>query len=171
MDKKKILVADDDQGLCLVLKTALETTGLFEVTTVNDGVEALKLIAQSPPDLVFLDFVMPNAGGDKVIAALKKDEKTAKLPIVLMSGLGEMVYLQAKDQWKWMPNNPATKLHGKIPEILQDKSRGSQVAETLGVKDYLHKPFNKDTAVDVAKDILRIGKEPEEAGPTGKAEF
>ena len=156
MDKKKIVVVDDEKDLCLLIQTILEGTGKYEVSMAHDGVEGIKLIAETVPSLIFVDFVMPKANGDKVIAATKADPATAKVPIVLMSGLGEMIYSKAKDQWKWLPNNPATKNRGELPEILADKTMAGQVAETLGIKDFLQKPFKKDTLIEIAADLLKV---------------
>ena len=156
MDKKKVVVIDDEKDLCLLIQTILEGTGKYEVTMAHDGLEGIKLIQQTQPALIFCDYVMPKATGDKVIAAVKADPATAKTPIVLMSGLGEMIYSKAKDQWKWLPNNPATKNRGEMPEVLSDKTMSGQVAETLGVRDFLQKPFKKDTLIEIAADLLKV---------------
>ncbi len=158
MEKRKIVVVDDEKDLALLIKTILEGTGNFEVLLAHDGVEGINLIKKTLPALIFLDFVMPKATGDKVIASLKADPTTSKIPIVLMSGLGEMIYSKAKDQWKWLPNNPATKDRPQLPEVLADKTQASHAAETLGVKDYLQKPFKKETLIDITNDLLKAPK-------------
>ncbi|MCB9772100.1 MAG: response regulator [Candidatus Omnitrophica bacterium] len=159
MEKKKIVVIDDEQDLCLLIKTILEGTGLYEVSTAHDGEAGLALIKQVVPALIFVDFVMPKAGGDKVIAGIKADPAIAKTPIVLMSGLGEMIYSKAKDQWKWLPNNPATKNRGELPDVIADKTKANEAAEALGIKDYLQKPFKKETLVEIAKELLKVKEE------------
>jgi len=161
MEKKKIVVIDDETDLCLLIKIILEKTGFFEVSVAHDGIEGVKLIEAVKPDLVFVDFVMPKAGGDKVIAAVKNNPATKALPIVLMSGLGEMVYFKAKDQWKWMPNAPGVRNRGEVPEVIAEKGSAERVSETLGVRDFLQKPFKKELLVEIAKDILKIGQEEE----------
>ncbi len=155
MDKKKIVVIDDEKDLCLLIQTILEGTGKYEVVLAHDGIEGIQLIKQTVPAMIFVDFVMPKAGGDKVIAAVKADPATAKIPIVLMSGLGEMIYSKAKDQWKWLPNNPAIKNRGELPEVIADKTMASQVAEKLNIRDYLQKPFKKDTLIEIADTVLK----------------
>ncbi len=158
MDRRKIVVVDDEKDLALLIKSILEGTGLYEVSMAHDGVEGIALIKQTLPELIFLDFVMPKATGDKVIASVKADPTTAKIPIVLMSGLGEMIYSKAKDQWKWLPNNPATKNRGEMPEVLADKTQANHAAEALGVKDYLQKPFKKETLIEIAANLLKPAK-------------
>lgn len=158
MEKRKIVVVDDEKDLALLIKTILEGTGNFEVLVAHDGLEGIELIKKTLPAMVYLDFVMPKATGDKVIASLKTNPATSKIPIVLMSGLGEMIYSKTKDQWKWLPNNPATKNRGELPEVLADKTMASQAAETLGVKDYLQKPFKKETLIEITNEILKAPK-------------
>jgi CheY-like chemotaxis protein len=158
VDKQKIVVIDDEKDLCLLIQAILEGTGKYEVLMAHDGLEGIKLIAQTVPSLIFVDFVMPKATGDKVIAATKADPATARVPIVLMSGLGEMIYSKAKDQWKWLPNNPAIKNRGDVPEILSNKTPSEQVAETLGIKDFLQKPFKKDTLIEIAANLLKVAE-------------
>ncbi len=161
MEKKKVVVIDDEVDLCLLIKAILEGTGRCEVSVAHDGLEGLKLIEQVKPDLVFVDFVMPKAGGDKVIASIKSNPATEKLPIVLMSGLGEMVYTKAKDQWKWMPNAPGVKNRGEIPEVLAEKGSASRVSEAFGIKDFMQKPFKKDLLLEITTIILKLDQ-PEE---------
>ena len=164
MDKQKIVVIDDEKDLCLLIQVILEGTGKYEVSMAHDGLAGISLIKQTKPALIFVDFVMPKATGDEVIAAVKADPETVKTPIVLMSGLGEMIYSKAKDQWRWLPNNPATKSRGEMPEVLADKTMSSEVAQTLGVKDFLQKPFKKDTLIEIAADLLKA------AGPKEKTD-
>lgn len=69
-----------------------------------------------------------------------------------------MIYSKAKDQWKWLPNNPAIKNRGDVPEILSNKTPSEQVAETLGIKDFLQKPFKKDTLIEIAANLLKVAE-------------
>lgn len=159
MDKKKIVVIDDEVDLSTLIKEILEGTGLFVVSVANDGLAGIELVKKELPELVFLDFVLPKASGDKVIEQLHKAPETQKIPIVLMSGLGEMVYLKNKDQWKWMPNAPGTKFRGKLPDVIAEKGSPERVSETFGVKDFLQKPFRKDTLIEIAKSLIKFEDE------------
>ena len=72
-----------------------------------------------------------------------------------MSGLGEMVYLQKKDQWKWLPNSSVVTNRGEIPKALKWEKVPENIAKELGVTAFLPKPFSKEALVGVAADILR----------------
>jgi two-component system alkaline phosphatase synthesis response regulator PhoP len=83
MFKKKILVIDDERNLCILLKSNLESTGEYEVTTANSGEEGLKKAKETNFDLVVTDFKMPGLNGSQVLNALK-DMKPYS-PVVLCS--------------------------------------------------------------------------------------
>lgn len=164
MDKKKIVVIDDEKDVCFLIKTTLEKAGQIEVSEAHDGLAGLDLCRKVKPDLIFLDYVMPKASGDKVIFALKKDPELSAIPVVVLSGLGEMIYSRAKDHWNWLPNNPAVRHRDEIPTPLADKKeKDSVVAQALGVKDFLRKPLSRELLVQVANSILKIGEEPKES--------
>ena len=78
----RILVADDDGGICQTMKEILEASGC-EVETAGDGSEALMLIQRHEFDLVLSDVVMPNMDGHELYRAIKRDYPD--LPILLMT--------------------------------------------------------------------------------------
>lgn len=78
------LVVDNDAFFRELLQEILGGLG-YTVTTACDGLEALDAVVQRPPDIVFLDLVMPKVGGDRVCAYLKSDPATSGIPIVILS--------------------------------------------------------------------------------------
>ncbi len=84
--RPKILVVDDDPGITKVVKIALEQLPMdAEVFTAADGVEALNTIEQRKVDLVILDVKMPRMDGFGVCERLRKDIRTAFLPIMMLT--------------------------------------------------------------------------------------
>ncbi|HEY8403866.1 MAG TPA: sigma-54 dependent transcriptional regulator [Flavobacteriales bacterium] len=81
----KILVIDDEQAIRKALKEILEYEG-FEVTDVEDGPSALKLVEKDTFDLIFCDIKMPRMDGIEVLTKMK--EKGVDTPIVIMTGHG-----------------------------------------------------------------------------------
>ncbi len=79
-----ILVADDSPAQRQMIADLLSENG-FSVTTANDGMEALDKVAQSPPDLIILDVIMPQINGYEVCRRLKADPKTSHIPVILCS--------------------------------------------------------------------------------------
>ena len=82
--EKRILVVDDEPDVRNFLAACLEDAG-FNVETAFDGVDALEKIEAFSPDLMTLDMVMPRMPGIKVIRALRKQKKWAKLPIIIIT--------------------------------------------------------------------------------------
>jgi DNA-binding response OmpR family regulator len=79
-----IVVADDDPDILRLLERRLSRRG-YVVATVTDGVAALDEVRSTAPDAVVLDRVMPALSGEEVCAALKADERTAAIPVILLS--------------------------------------------------------------------------------------
>jgi len=84
--RPKILVADDDCGIAMVVGKALEQLPMeVEVFTASDGVEALEAMHLHGADLVILDVNMPRMDGFDVCDRLRKDIRTAFLPILMLT--------------------------------------------------------------------------------------
>ena len=79
-----LVVADDDPDILRLLERRLSRRG-YRVVTAADGRAALDAVRRSAPDAVVLDRVMPAMSGEAVCAALKADERTAAIPVVLLS--------------------------------------------------------------------------------------
>jgi len=87
-DAGTILVVDDTPENVRLLEAVLVPRG-YEVVTATSGQEALDLVATAQPDLVLLDVVMPTMDGYAVCRALRADEETAVLPVIMVtSSLG-----------------------------------------------------------------------------------
>nr|WP_320059310.1 response regulator transcription factor [uncultured Bacteroides sp.] len=83
MNDYRILVVDDEEDLCEILKFNLENEG-YEVDTANSAEEALKKDISSY-DLLLLDVMMGEISGFKMANVLKKDKKTANVPIIFIT--------------------------------------------------------------------------------------
>ena len=82
----KILVVDDDLGICDVLKVYFENEGC-EVITANDGVEGVNAFKASDPDLVLLDIMLPKKDGQQVLAEIRKESSK---PVIMITAKGEV---------------------------------------------------------------------------------
>ena len=79
-----ILLADDDEILIEILRFRVEAAG-HSVVIARNGLQALELVRESAPDLVILDAMMPVMTGAEVLAALRADEATAGLPVIMLT--------------------------------------------------------------------------------------
>lgn len=86
--KGNVLVVDDEEKNRELLRDLLEVDG-FIVLEAEDGELALKLVEETPPDVIVLDIMMPKMDGFEVCRRLKDDQKTAPIPILLVTALKE----------------------------------------------------------------------------------
>ncbi|MDD5432515.1 MAG: response regulator [Candidatus Omnitrophica bacterium] len=82
MEKKKILVVDDERDFVDIVKLRLESEN-FEVITAYDGAQALDRVAKDHPDAVLLDIMMPNLDGLSVLKRIRKQDKN--LPVFMLT--------------------------------------------------------------------------------------
>lgn len=85
MEKKKILVVDDERDSLEAIKRRLEANN-YLVVAISDAKAVYDTAENETPDLILLDIIMPNMNGYEVCERLKQGEKTGKIPIILMTG-------------------------------------------------------------------------------------
>jgi twitching motility two-component system response regulator PilG len=78
------MVIDDSRTIRRTAETLLEQEG-FQVITATDGFEALSMIADNKPDLIFLDVMMPRLDGYQTCALLKHHQVFRHTPVVMLS--------------------------------------------------------------------------------------
>ena len=81
----RILVVDDDEGVRAVVSRALRKAD-YDVSEACDGLEALEMIAEEAPDFIVSDLVMPQMDGEELLLRLRGQEKTAALPVLVLTG-------------------------------------------------------------------------------------
>lgn len=86
MKRQRILVIDDEQDLCEIVKFNLGSAG-YEVKTANSGQEALKMDLANI-DLILLDVMMPGMSGFEFARHMKENTDTADIPIIFLTALG-----------------------------------------------------------------------------------
>ncbi len=84
MQKKKILIVDDEPELANMLKMRLENAD-YEVSTARDGREGLESARSKKPDLVVLDVVMPHKDGYAFVKEAKQDNGLKGIPIIILT--------------------------------------------------------------------------------------
>lgn len=122
----KILIADDNDEFCIILKDYLNNQeGLNVVGIAKNGIEALKFIDQNKPDLVILDIIMPHLDGLGVLEKLNLNKDSELAPkVIVLSAVG------------------------------QDKI--TQNAIKLGVDYYVLKPFDMDVFIKRIRQMFNI---------------
>jgi CheY-like chemotaxis protein len=88
MAEKTAVIIDDEPDITTYFETFLTDNG-WSVRTANDPNAGIALAQSDPPSVILLDVMMPERGGLSTLIALRKDERTAKVPVVLVTGIQE----------------------------------------------------------------------------------
>jgi DNA-binding NtrC family response regulator len=84
---KKILIVDDEANLRKTLATILRGRG-YSTLEASDGNEAVQLLRDATPDLVFTDWKMPEMGGDEVLRYMRRDARLMPIPVIVITAFG-----------------------------------------------------------------------------------
>lgn len=85
---KIILIVEDDKFLRDLIAQKLTKEG-YDALTAIDGEEGIKKIKEGKPDLILLDLILPGIDGFEVLSRMKGDENLAKIPVIILSNLGQ----------------------------------------------------------------------------------
>ena len=83
----RVLMIDDEEMLCEVLKLGLEKSGQYEVGFATDGKTGLRMARKGSPDVILLDVRMPKMDGIEVLKTLKKEYPLSDIPVIMLSGM------------------------------------------------------------------------------------
>ena len=83
-----ILIIEDDKFLRELISQKLIKEG-YEISEAIDGEKGIKRVQEEKPDLVLLDLILPGIDGFEVLSRMKGDEALAKIPVIILSNLGQ----------------------------------------------------------------------------------
>lgn len=156
--KKLILVVEDEQAIRHMIRLALETAD-FVVKEAEDAKQAAIIIAEQPPDLIILDWMLPALSGVDFTKRLKQDKLTLSIPIIMLTAKAEednkVIGLEAgADDYMVKPFSPR-ELVARIRAVL----RRGPVENTDGVI------VIGKLLIDAAAHEVRINDTPVKLGP------
>ena len=88
--KQKVLVVEDDKDIQEIIEYNFTSEG-YEVITCSDGEDALDLIRHETPDLVILDWMLPNLSGSEILRQVRSSKKIRKIPIIMLTARTEEI--------------------------------------------------------------------------------
>lgn len=125
MPKKRVLIIDDEERFCRLVKMNLELEGDYEVSFSVNGKEGLKLAKKLKPDLILLDILMPGMDGLTVLKKLKEDEEIIQIPVVMLTAKDDeetkLQALQSYNDLYLIKPVESSVLKLKIEEVLSRK--------------------------------------------------
>ncbi len=87
-DRYRILLIEDDPAISNVVELNLKLDN-YEVALAADGEEGLKMVAETDPDLIILDVMMPKVDGWQVLMQLRSEERTRDIPVIMLTAIGD----------------------------------------------------------------------------------
>ena len=120
-----ILLVEDDPDIQLIARLALRKAG-FTVSVVSNGRQALEAVHVTTPDLVLLDWMMPELDGLETCRLLKEDPTTSDIPVV---------FLTAKSQEHEIARGMALGASGYITKPFDALSLGTRIRALLDDRD------------------------------------
>jgi two-component system, cell cycle response regulator len=135
---ERILVVDDEESNRDLLEAILAADG-YQITLAADGPTALALAAESPPDLILLDLMMPGMSGLQTCQRLKQEPATAGVPVIMVTALGQIANKEAAitcgaDDFVTKPVSPDD-LRARVRAMLTVRPIARELDRTLA---YLH---------------------------------
>jgi CheY-like chemotaxis protein len=119
--KARVVLAEDEPDIQLIARLALKRAG-FDVTTASTGVDALARIEEAAPDVIVLDWMMPDMDGPETCARLKANPATRDIPVI---------FVTAKSQQSEIARGLALGAVGYITKPFDALTLGDQVKDLL----------------------------------------
>ena len=122
---KKVLIIEDEVTLRREIEEILSREG-YTVIGASDGESGIREARSQSPDVILLDLILPKKDGFSVLKELREDDATAKIPVIVLSNLGEM-----EDVGRVLElgaNRYLVKTDYKLSEVVD------KIKETLGKK-------------------------------------
>tara|TARA_B110000879_G_scaffold204483_1_gene283485 strand:+ start:331 stop:1044 length:714 start_codon:yes stop_codon:yes gene_type:complete len=165
MTAYKILIVDDEDAIREMTKVALELAG-FKCIEAASAVKAMPLIVDERPDLVLLDWMMPEVSGIELLRRLRRDEITKEIPVILLTAKAEEQNTvqgldSGADDYMTKPFSPR-ELTARIKSLLRridDKaSNGLLAVKGLSLDSVGHIVLVNDKAVNIGPTEFKLLK-------------
>jgi len=196
MDRKKVLLVDDVRLFLHLEETFFKRTGC-EILTAGSGEEALAVSQKSAPDLILLDYLMPDLTGDQVCREIRKLESLKDIPIMIVSTSAndadiKKCFAAGANDYVTKPINPQEvlakaaalmkipyRLHFRIPVHFKVQGEASQLTFTAfsrnisrgGILIEAEKKIALGSRVELQFQLLTEGPNLEVAGEVARVSF
>lgn len=152
--KQSILIVEDERDIVKMLEYSLKKEG-FGTSSCSDGLKALEVVRRQRIDLIILDLMLPGMDGLDICKELKKDGKTASIPIIMLTAKSQesdkVVGLElGADDYVTKPFSPR-ELIARIKAVLRRQKDRSGSSEVLRVGDL---------AIDIPKVLVTSKDKP-----------
>jgi len=167
---KNVLIIDDSESVRVQIEQELLSTALFErIYKAGDGIEALKLLLESPVDLILCDLEMPRIDGFKLLGMIAGNEKLRDIPVIMLTGHGDSelkvkLLGQGASDYITKPFDAAeliarVKVHLKIKNLQDELKKSNERLKQLSDTDPLTLIYNRRYMMNMLeKEIQRASR-------------
>lgn len=150
MPGKTILIVDDEAPIREMVAVALEMAG-YQCLEAADAMQAHSLVVDRKPDLILLDWMLPDISGIELARRLKRDELTAEIPIIMLTAKGEEDHKiqgleTGADDYITKPFSPR-ELAARLKAVLR-RARGMDGQTSIVVKGLELDPVSHRVSID-----------------------
>jgi DNA-binding response OmpR family regulator len=129
---KKVMIVDDSKMMLLMYSQVFEKVGA-SIILCSDGLEAVGLAKKHGPDIIILDFILPEVIGGEICREMKKDDEIKEIPIVMLTGHEDEKYIiecidSGADDYLFKRSVPKV-IISKVKTLLEKVELKKQVAE------------------------------------------
>jgi CheY-like chemotaxis protein len=126
MDRPRILIVEDHPTMRGAMRLVLEEGG-YRIEEASDGAQALRMVREDPPDLLFLDLHMPGMSGAEILGAVRAEPAAAATAVIVVTADGEegrdKALALGADAYFTKPFSPAVLLR-TAAQVLQQRRDG-----------------------------------------------
>ena len=140
----KILIVDDEPDAISFIRSILEDNGFDDNISARNGVEGLELARKEKPDLILLDLMMPEKSGILMFQELKKDLELGRIPVIIVTGAGEVTGVDFRNFMFKQPIPDEKKVVGTTGDTRFTKPNA-----------FVEKPVDPDELIKLIKENLK----------------
>ena len=120
--QKRLLIIDDDRDIREMLQTFFESND-YQASSIGSVDDIFKVFSENQPDLILLDYRLPEENGAKICLQLKSNPATFHVPIIMISGFPKVTLEQDYHGWDAIVSKPfdLTELHGVVAKFLKER--------------------------------------------------
>jgi len=145
---KRVLVVDDDPNTVRFLSVALEENG-YEPIGAADGKEGFEKAEGESPDLILLDVMMPKRTGFTMFKQLRKNEATAHIPVVMLTGV--TASLEAQDE---KSDDTMEQPFGALRDSLRRAIDEARESGDVRPESFIEKPIDPERVVEKVRELI-----------------
>lgn len=146
---KRVLIVDDDEHTVKFLSVALREGG-YEPIKAYDGDQGYQRVEDSDPDLILLDVMMPKRSGFVLFKQLRKDERFAKIPVIMLTAVADALEEDISNSDGDTFERPYDSLRESLRRTVQQMKEEGVVRPEM----FIEKPIEPEALIEAIREMI-----------------